>query len=547
MFCLVVAAFAISIVIVNPLRETPIDDDFTYSLMVKHLLTTGHYQMHDFAAPNMPFQVYWGALFAMIRGYSFSALRVSTIVFALFGLVTFYGLARHHELDPDVAGVATLAFLASPLYFQLAYTFNTDAPFLACWVAALLAYSVALARGRTSLMLLGGLAGAAAILIRQFGVALIPALVGTWLLDRQRNSRLPLYSVGIVPLLGPAGWQIWAAMSHPNWVSRVVHKAQTAYFAQPEQVALELLWRPSAALHYLALFSLALLLVVPACLWASWRSRQVVRLGNMAENRAVLLPIAAYLASMIVLGTVALGEPLLMPYLPWYLSPIVHSRWASAALTIVSFLGAVYLGWTLYHRYFGWSRPTAPQHWLLDVATSVLLAQHLIFYKMGDRYLLDLLPLALIVLTRHLRGSIGVRLPLAIASGLGVLAVAIIGTRGFLAYQEARWEAAETGRASGISPADIYGPWTWNLYYRFPDYLTDIDHRVPDDLSKSLFDEWLPAQEQRAQYQVLVSRTPPPPGLWQVKRDVPFLDMAFRQSHAYLVRRLPASGRAAGP
>ena len=41
----------------------PLEDDWAYALSVRHLLDTGKYQLHDWAALYMVFQVYWGALF----------------------------------------------------------------------------------------------------------------------------------------------------------------------------------------------------------------------------------------------------------------------------------------------------------------------------------------------------------------------------------------------------------------------------------------------------------------------------------------------------
>ena len=74
------AAFALTILFVNPLRETVADDDWMYALTVEHLLQTGSYRSHGWLAANMPFQAYWGGLFARVLGYSFASLRISTLV-----------------------------------------------------------------------------------------------------------------------------------------------------------------------------------------------------------------------------------------------------------------------------------------------------------------------------------------------------------------------------------------------------------------------------------------------------------------------------------
>jgi 4-amino-4-deoxy-L-arabinose transferase-like glycosyltransferase len=530
-FGVALSAFVIGAILVNPLRETALEDDWSYALTVKHLLETGRYQAHDWVAANMPFQAYWGALFAGLGGYSFGVLRVSTLVLALIGLVAFYRLAREHELEPDAAGIATLALAASPLFVRLSYTFDTDVPFLACWMVALAGYTAGLARGRPMPVLLGAAAGVAAILTRQFGIALIPALVGVWALDPRRKDRLPHYTLAVLPLLGAGAWQFYAALADAHWGILVSRSAEARYLADPWQAALRLVWRPAVVLYYLALFSLALLPVLALRLG-------VARRPHAAADRRAILLIGAYLLAAPLLGSLALNLPVLMPYIPWNFSPVGESLAASAGLTAVTFAGALYLGWVLYLRYVRRDGPIAPQHALLDLATFFLLAQHLIFYKMGDRYLLDLIPLALIALARHIRGDLARRLRLALLAGLVVCAGSLVWTRGILAYQEARWQAAETARLSGIDARMIYGPWAWICYYRFPDYLAYIRRGVPDDQGLSMFDDWLPAQERQAHYYVVVSRTRPPAERWKVTGDVPFRDIIFRASHAYLVRRL---------
>ena len=101
---------------VNPFREAPYDDDWAFSETVKHFLETGHYRLNDWLAPNMPFQVLWGALFCLPAGYSFTALRLSTLVLALIGLVAFRGLALEHGVERRAANLLTLCLASSPLW-----------------------------------------------------------------------------------------------------------------------------------------------------------------------------------------------------------------------------------------------------------------------------------------------------------------------------------------------------------------------------------------------------------------------------------------------
>src|SRR5262245_51872209 len=86
--------FVLTVLIVNPRRETALDDDWVCAITVRNLLNTGSYKLYQWGQPNILFQAYWGRLFAGLFGYSFTSLRGSTLVLTFVGLLAFYGLAR---------------------------------------------------------------------------------------------------------------------------------------------------------------------------------------------------------------------------------------------------------------------------------------------------------------------------------------------------------------------------------------------------------------------------------------------------------------------
>ncbi len=111
---LTLALAAVVLIYVNPFRETEVDDDWAYALTVRHLLDSGQYHLQDSATANMPFQAYWGALFADIGGYSHGNLRLSTLVLWASGLAAFYFLCREHGLGRREAGLLTLGLYSCP-------------------------------------------------------------------------------------------------------------------------------------------------------------------------------------------------------------------------------------------------------------------------------------------------------------------------------------------------------------------------------------------------------------------------------------------------
>jgi len=253
---MVLAIFLLTVLFVNPIRETALGDDWAYALTVRHLLETGKYQLHTWAAVNMPFQIYWGGLFARLLGYSFSSLRISTLFLAFFGLIAFYYLAKEHGLDDIQAGLLTLGLLASPLVLCFSFNFMTDVPFLACLIIALCFYTRAIRLHSYPLMLLASMAASAAILTRQLGVALIGGLLFLWVLSKARKQQALFFLTGLtVPIIAGL-WQLSAGILRPNLGAQFVTLVQSRYFANPGAMLTNMLWRLTVILQYLAFFSL---------------------------------------------------------------------------------------------------------------------------------------------------------------------------------------------------------------------------------------------------------------------------------------------------
>src|SRR5688572_21224991 len=62
--------------------EVPIIDDWTYAWSVEHFLRTGELRMLEWSAHYPLAQIFWGALFSRLLGFSFIVLRLSTLVLA---------------------------------------------------------------------------------------------------------------------------------------------------------------------------------------------------------------------------------------------------------------------------------------------------------------------------------------------------------------------------------------------------------------------------------------------------------------------------------
>ena len=81
----IAAPFAIGWAFVSPWQDVPVIDDWAYAWSVEHLLKTGHLLVSDRSSIYPVVQILWGGLFARLAGFSFGALRLSTVIVAVFG------------------------------------------------------------------------------------------------------------------------------------------------------------------------------------------------------------------------------------------------------------------------------------------------------------------------------------------------------------------------------------------------------------------------------------------------------------------------------
>lgn len=195
-------------VLVSPVGDFPLNDDWAYAKGVRTLVDTHQYTSNFMALAFA--QTFWGGLFAVLFGKSYTVLRFSTL---LLVLVTLWATARSAlELGIPrwVAVLCGAAVLANPIFLNLAYTFMTDVPFMAPLTLAGLFYLRGFRSGRTRDILLGSLFAVVASSVRQFGVILFAAHILTtgalWYAQRRRPSFAAAAAFLVPWLVGAAAY-----------------------------------------------------------------------------------------------------------------------------------------------------------------------------------------------------------------------------------------------------------------------------------------------------------------------------------------------------
>jgi hypothetical protein len=527
---------AVPLVALRPLQNAPFVDDWVYAWSVEHLLRTGDLRFLDWAVSQNIAQVLWGALFCAPFGFSFTALRLSTWVLSLFGLLGLHALLRElgGSRSDRLVGVALVAFY--PVYFILSFSFMTDVPFVAMMIWCFAALARALEGHSPGALAAAVLCACLAVAIRPVGVVLSGVL-----------------------LLAP--WSPSSKWSRPTW--------RLAMAAAPIGVLLLLLLaRPALTEHRADLIwiegswawrGMANVSLGPAQL-AVWLAMALtflsgilgvalapLALGSLSrENVRAALPgglVVATVFTVVLLVRQGVGAPL-DPEFTWSLrelgatealvpplttAPVRSVGWSVGAMFVATLLLALAFAPVLRRRPRGGTSPLA---WgaLGYVGLSTVLW---LFY---DRYAL---PLVVIAVALRLGTAAIPRRRLALV-GVAIFAtISGVGTWDHLQYSHALWSAVAWARHAGIEDRHLDGGYVVNgwLQYAHPEHAArgpNGDVQVPDvNGSEPL------------RYGI-VKRVPPD---FLVLHAVPYRRIIAPSGSIYVVDRAPGPdrGRTAAP
>ena len=198
---LIVAIYIVLVLVINPIGEFPLNDDWSYSKTAFTLHETGKMDSVGRSGTTLIFHVFWGNIFLNIFGPTFTALRISTIILSLLGAVAFYLIIVELRFDKFLSLLASLLFIFNPIYLNLTFTYMTDIPFLTFLLLGLLFYIRGFSRNSNISLLLGSIFSILSFLIRQISL-ILPLSVFIYLLIKKGSRKITVYDA-LVNLILP--------------------------------------------------------------------------------------------------------------------------------------------------------------------------------------------------------------------------------------------------------------------------------------------------------------------------------------------------------
>ena len=469
----------ICFLIVRPYAEIGVDDEWSYIKSAQVLAQTGHIVYNGFATTMLGWQLYFGALFIKLFGFSFAAVRLSALIEAVATAFLLERTLVRAGINEWNATLATLTFVLSPVYLPLTVTFMTDVSGVLCIVLCLYMCLRALeAESRRSAILwiclavLVNAVGGTARQIVWLGVlVMVPSTL--WLLRRDRRVLV----TGSLACIAGIGF-VFAAM---HWFARQPFSIPESLV--PSNISLQSVNNVGHVVSgYCRSFVGWLIPVLLMFVGALWnRSRRMVAVIAAASLCYGLLIVAHQNEK----SAAAYGAALDIASVGFYL--------LQAGATAMGFLSFVFC---FPGRAQG--RPILAPHqedssfsWQelcillgpFTCAYMALLMPRTIQGLYFERYLLPLLTIGLLVLTRLYQERVRANLPVACA-----VLIVLVGAFSCPAIHDAfalrrGYEAAiDELRSSGVPTTAILGPWEFDGWTEVEKvgYVNDPGIRIPE-------------------------------------------------------------------
>lgn len=454
---LIMVCFAVVVALVSPVHSYPVIDDWVYARGVNNLLHWDYKPLDSLAYAFT--HVAWGTLFSLVFGFNFTSLTASTLVLSSLCLVMFYILLRQLMVIPAYALLGTAVLGFNPMYVYLSYSFMTDVPFTAVVLASLLCY-VLWAKGRGEIWLwLGSLAAADALLNRQMGVLVVPALLVYMLCKRQWSWRAAFVSI-LIPAGALGSYLLWQHLQPTQ--PRLYEQAPLDYLSIKYVIyrVLRLYWsinllglyllpvirRPRKLLYSLFPFSVLTIITLVSVNWVGTLLPPDV---DVLNTTGFLLP--------------AYGAAPLWSAQIWLVLAVTSNATLAIYLTTA---GETLVRWLQSKPRFG----TANTSIIPYVFGFLLLVSYLFVLGTSfDRYWLLLLPIMMLPLLKGLSMSNQAKAPSTMPKQaylrwlalLPIAAFAIVAQRDYVEHAQVRWDLANTLLNQGIEARHISGGLEW--------------------------------------------------------------------------------------
>jgi len=461
----------------RPYAAMGICDDGPYILVAQKLAATGHIVFNGWSAAMLLWQLYLGAALIKLFGFSFTTVRMSTLLVAMVLAFFLQRTLVRAGINERNATIGTLALVLSPLYLMLSATFMSDIhglfAIVLCLYGCLRALQSSSARATIGWLFFAVATNAICGTSRQIAwvgvLVMVPSTL--WLLRAQRRVLLAGAAAALAGALFILGCMIW-----------VKHQPYTT----PEKFQIgnvPVLLLVNQFMHFFLEIPFLLLPVILLFLPEARKSsfRVIAIYSVLLVGCYVLMIYTGGFWNILepTMGDWVTASGVYGPLVPHGRPPIFLHAEMREFLTVATFGGLLGLVTSRVRSYGAASvKDSSPGASWQEM--SLLLAPFTIAYSLLlivravttvnsgtpailDRYALGLLVVVLILLVRCYQERIRQRLPVA-SLLIGIMAIyGVVATHNMFALYRARISLAAELRAAGVPDTAVDNGWEYNI------------------------------------------------------------------------------------
>ncbi|WP_353071743.1 glycosyltransferase family 39 protein [Tunturiibacter gelidoferens] len=204
----------LAIVVSHPVAEMGLDDDWSYIWSARVLADTGHVVYNGWSAAMLGWQLYLGALFFKIFGFSFFIARVSVLVVAVATIMLAQRLLVRLGVNEWNATVGALMIALSPVFLSVAFSFMSDVPgffcIVLCFYSCARAIQASTTRKAIGWLVFAALSNAVGGTVRQLAwlgaLVMVPSVA--WHLRRRAGIPIVAAALWLISV-GMIGWSMY--------------------------------------------------------------------------------------------------------------------------------------------------------------------------------------------------------------------------------------------------------------------------------------------------------------------------------------------------
>jgi hypothetical protein len=456
------------VLLTNPVANTPFSDEFSYDKTALEFARTGHILYNGWATAMLGWLIPWGALCIKAFGFSFTVMRLSMLPIDAVTVYLFHQILRRFGINSGNAIFGTLAFALSPIFMPSAASFMTDVPgmfvIFACLYMCQEAVRTTSDRAAAIWLTFATVFNVAGGTVRQIAwlgaLIMVPSTV--WLLRKRHGMKATGAALWVFSLINVLIFLHWFN-SQPYSVPEHIIWAQVYWMTFPHLAA-----------QYVKTFLCLLLVIFPVT--AAWLP-SARKLHRKAWLRIAL--VMGLFVSLEILAY-ALGriDTWIMPWLNFLMpeqsslapgmfgTPVAMALWIRLVISFVVIATAlIVLEQEIVRKQ---SEQIPPDNhetswngiaWILgpfSISYLLLLAPRGAFDQIQDRYLVGLVPTAIVVMLKLYQEQVGAKLPVVSMAMLAVFGVySVAGTHDFFAESRAQVRAIQMVEDSGVPRKSI--------------------------------------------------------------------------------------------